>query len=91
MAGDRRFKTDSPVPYVVGEGKYLSDLKTRTAKRPYGGPKPVAASPFIEAKIEATCWVCKNKMAKGALICKARFPNGKRRWVHAGCCRDGET
>ena len=86
----RRFRNESQVPYVVGEGKLAADVAPRALRKPYPGPKPVRRSSTFEAKFPATCFVCTLRVKKGDLVCRARFPNGQDRWVHAGCCRDTE-
>jgi hypothetical protein len=60
------------------------------AKKRMAGPKPtrVTRSP-IRAKYQTSCWCCLRAVPEGTFIHKARFPNGKERWVHVDCSVQG--
>jgi superfamily I DNA/RNA helicase/very-short-patch-repair endonuclease len=54
--------------------------------RPKAGPKPKQTSKLARAKaMDAKCPVCQWPIKEGEWICKARFANGRERWVHARC------
>lgn len=87
MTKRRRFGDTTEYAYVVGEGKLLPSRRRGTSR--YTGPKPIRTSPALESRFSSsTCWVCKSKIAKGTLICRAKFGNGKERWVHTLCAAD---
>jgi hypothetical protein len=54
--------------------------------RPKTGPKPKQTSKLMRAKpMDAKCPACRWPIKEGEWICKARFADGKERWVHARC------